>query len=61
MTEDRFRLSLQFAKRFWFTWKIGIIENSGGLGIDMHLLRDDLEISTDLFSFADNLNPRQRA
>ena len=26
----------------------------------MHLLGDDLEISTDLF-FADNLNPRQRA
>lgn len=62
VTEDRFRLSLQFAKRFWFTTgRIGIIENSGGLGIDMHLLGDDLEISTDLFSFADNLNPRQRA
>ncbi len=62
VTEDRFRLSLQFAKRFWLTTgRIGIIENSGGLGIDLHLLGDDLEFSTDLFSFDANLNPRQRA
>jgi len=61
LTEDRFRLSLQFAKRFWFaTGRIGIIENSGGLGIDTHLLNDALEISTDIFAFDANISPRMR-
>ena len=62
VTEDRFRLSLQFARRYRFlTGRIGIIENSGGLGLDFHLLNDRLEVSTDLFAFAGNVNPRMRA
>ena len=61
VTEDRFRLSLQFAKRFLFlTGRIGIIENSGGLGLDFYLLKDALEVSTDIFAFDANVNPRQR-
>ncbi len=61
VTEDRFRISLQFAKTFWFaTGRIGIVENSGGLGLDAHLLDGHLEISTDLFAFDANINPRQR-
>ena len=61
VTEDRFRLSLQFAKRFWLaTGRIGVIENTGGLGLDTHLLNDALEISTDIFAFDANVNPRQR-
>lgn len=61
VTEDRFRLSLQFAKRFSFlTGRLGIIENSGGVGFDMHLFRDDLEISSDIFAFQDNTKPRVR-
>ncbi len=59
ITEDRFRLSLQFAKRFFFvTGRIGIIENTGGLGLDMHFFDDDLELSADLFQFDANVNPR---
>ena len=59
ITEDRFRLSLQFAKRFYFvTGRIGIIENTGGLGIDAHFLDDTLELSADLFQFDANVNPR---
>jgi phospholipid/cholesterol/gamma-HCH transport system substrate-binding protein len=61
ITEDRFRLSLLFAKRFyWATGRVGIIENSGGLGLDLHFLRDDLELSADLFAFDDNVSPRMR-
>ena len=61
LTEDRFRLSLQFARRFLFmTGRVGVIENTGGIGFDMHLLNDSLEISTDLFAFNDNVNPRMR-
>lgn len=59
VTEDRFRFSLQFAKRFYFvTGRIGIIENTGGLGVDLHLLDDDLELSADVFAFDENVNPR---
>ncbi len=59
ITEDRFRLTLQFAKRFYFvTGRIGIIENSGGLGLDVHLFDDDLELSTNLYAFSANVNPR---
>ena len=51
LTEDQFRLSLQFARRFLFmTGRVGVIENTGGIGFDMHLLNDSLEISTDLFA-----------
>lgn len=61
LTEDRFRLSLQFAKRLYaFTGRIGIIENSGGVGLDVHLAGDALEISADLFSFDANIWPRLR-
>ena len=61
VTEDRFRLSLQFAKRFsWVTGRLGMIENSGGLGVDIHLFGDDLELSSDVFAFQDNVRPRAR-
>lgn len=61
LTEDRFRLSLQFAKRLYmFTGRIGIIENSGGVGLDLHLAGDALKISADLFSFDANVWPRFR-
>ncbi|MEE2788772.1 MAG: MlaD family protein [Myxococcota bacterium] len=61
LTEDRFRLSLQYAKRYLFaTGRIGIIENSGGLGLDVHLLNDALLLTTDLFAFDANVNPRMR-
>jgi phospholipid/cholesterol/gamma-HCH transport system substrate-binding protein len=59
ITEDRFRFSLQYAKRFYFvTGRIGIIENTGGVGFDVHLLDDDLELSGDIFAFDENVNPR---
>ncbi|MCA9543489.1 MAG: MCE family protein [Myxococcales bacterium] len=62
VTEDRFRLSLQFAKRMWFfQGRIGIIESSGGVGMDFFLFDDALELSADVFDLDAAANPRVRA
>ena len=61
VTEDRFRLSLQFAKRLYmFTGRIGLIENAGGVGLDAQFFDDSLKISADLFDFDSNVWPRLR-
>jgi phospholipid/cholesterol/gamma-HCH transport system substrate-binding protein len=47
------KFSAQFAKRFYFTtFRFGIIESSGGVGVDFHLWRDQLTLKTDIFDFA---------
>jgi phospholipid/cholesterol/gamma-HCH transport system substrate-binding protein len=52
VTEQRFAFSLEFAKRYGpLTMRIGLIESSGGLGADLHLLDDALRISIDVFQF----------
>jgi phospholipid/cholesterol/gamma-HCH transport system substrate-binding protein len=52
-TEQRFVFSLEFAKRYGpLTMRIGLIESSGGVGADLHLLDDALKISLDVFQFA---------
>ncbi len=61
VTEDRFKFSLQFAKRVYFaTGRVGIIENTGGLGLDLHLIDNRLKLTADLFDFDANDNPRVR-
>lgn len=58
ITDDKFKLSLEFAKRFYmFTGRVGIIEGSGGVGLDASFFDDQLQISSDLFGFSDNVNP----
>jgi len=58
-TTDELKISLQLAKRYHFlTGRFGIIEGSGGLGADVSLLHDNLELSFDLFDFGFDLNPR---
>jgi phospholipid/cholesterol/gamma-HCH transport system substrate-binding protein len=45
-------LSLQMAKRFGpVTVRGGIIENSGGLGVDLHMLDERLRLSLSMFQF----------
>ncbi|BDG07569.1 MlaD family protein [Anaeromyxobacter paludicola] len=45
--------SAEFAKRFGpATFRIGIIESSGGAGADLHLLDDALKISVNLYQFS---------
>jgi phospholipid/cholesterol/gamma-HCH transport system substrate-binding protein len=60
-TTDQFRFSLQFAKRLGpFTGRFGIKESTGGLGLDLHLLRDRFEVTQDLFGFGEEIQPRYR-
>jgi phospholipid/cholesterol/gamma-HCH transport system substrate-binding protein len=56
-----FRFSLEFAKRLGpFTGRFGIIESTGGIGLDLHLLQDRFEVNNDLFGFSENVQPRYR-
>lgn len=50
---DRVRINALFAKNYWnVTLKGGIIENSGGFGVDYYLLRRDLRLSVEAFELA---------
>ncbi|MBC7792305.1 MAG: MCE family protein [Clostridia bacterium] len=64
------KFSAQFAKRYYFaTLRFGIIENTGGIGVNFHALKDKLELRVDAFDFTRRqnddvsqvLNPRVRA
>jgi phospholipid/cholesterol/gamma-HCH transport system substrate-binding protein len=60
-TTNAFRFSLMFAKRIGpFTGRFGILESTGGIGLDVHLLRDRFEIRQDVFGFGETLQPRWR-
>jgi phospholipid/cholesterol/gamma-HCH transport system substrate-binding protein len=60
-TSNAFRFSLQFAKRLGpFTGRFGIKESTGGVGLDVHLLQDRVEIVNDLFGFGEEIQPRYR-
>ena len=60
-TTDAFRFSLQFARRLGpFTGRFGIKESTGGVGLDVHLLSDRVEIKNDLFGFGEEIIPRYR-
>jgi phospholipid/cholesterol/gamma-HCH transport system substrate-binding protein len=51
--EQRVAFSLEFAKRYGpATFRIGLIENSGGAGADLHLLHDSLKLSVNVYQFA---------
>ncbi|HZU84704.1 MAG TPA: MlaD family protein [Polyangiaceae bacterium] len=58
---NAFLFSLEFAKRVGpVTGRFGIIESTGGAGLDLHLLQDRFEIQNDLFGFAVSFQPRYR-
>jgi phospholipid/cholesterol/gamma-HCH transport system substrate-binding protein len=60
-TTDAFRFSIQFARRMGpFTGRFGIKESTGGIGLDIHLLSDRLEIVNDFFGFGEEIKPRYR-
>ena len=61
VTTDAFRFSFQFARRLGpFTGRFGIMESTGGVGLDVHLLQDRFELAQDLFGFGEQLQPRWR-
>ena len=55
------RFSAEFGKTIQFaTFRFGVIESTGGLGVDLSLLNDRLEVNTDVFSFGAQTLPRAR-
>ena len=61
VTSNSFRFSFQFAKRFGpFTGRFGILESTGGIGLDLHLLDDRFELQQDFFGFGEQITPRWR-
>lgn len=60
-TTESLLFSLQLAKRLYFvTFRFGILESSGGIGMDLHFFDDRLEINADLFRFGDQNFPNLR-
>jgi phospholipid/cholesterol/gamma-HCH transport system substrate-binding protein len=62
--EDKLTFTLQFAKRYGpLTFRVGVIESSGGVGADLHLLRDALQLSVSVYQFSrpyDDVFPRAK-
>jgi phospholipid/cholesterol/gamma-HCH transport system substrate-binding protein len=53
VTRETFKLSAQFAKRYYFaTLRFGIIESTGGVGADLHFLKETLHLKMDAFNFS---------
>jgi phospholipid/cholesterol/gamma-HCH transport system substrate-binding protein len=60
-TTNGFRFSFQFAKRVEFmTFRFGIKESTGGIGLDLSFLNDRFEMRNDLFGFGEEVSPRLR-
>ncbi len=58
--KNKTKLTLIFAKNFWdFTIRGGLIESSGGLGLDYHMFGRKLRFSVEAFEFGDD-NPHMR-
>jgi phospholipid/cholesterol/gamma-HCH transport system substrate-binding protein len=51
--EEKLTFTLQMAKRYGdFTFRVGVIESSGGVGADWHLLDDALQVSVSVYQFS---------
>jgi phospholipid/cholesterol/gamma-HCH transport system substrate-binding protein len=60
-TSGDFKFTAQFAKRFHFlTFRYGVMESTGGLGVDADLLDDSLGFKLDVFEFGRDQYPRLR-
>ncbi len=58
-TTDKFKFSFMFARKISFaTFRFGIKESTGGLGLDLHFLKGSLRFETDLYDFTGNVYPR---
>jgi phospholipid/cholesterol/gamma-HCH transport system substrate-binding protein len=61
---EQLKFSALFNKRFYFVGlHFGVIESTGGLGLDLHFLDDSLTFKVDAFDFADQFRslPQLRA
>ena len=60
-TERQLKFSAYLAKRYGpISGRFGILENTGGFGLKLHLLNDSLILSADLFEFANPLKQHPR-
>lgn len=63
--EESLSVSLQLAKRYGpFTFRVGVIEGSGGVGSDLHLFQDHLQLSASFYQFSrpyQDVFPRAKA
>lgn len=60
-TTRALRFSLMFAKRIGFaTFRFGILESTGGVGVDLDGFNDRLELNADMFAFGEEAFPRLR-
>jgi phospholipid/cholesterol/gamma-HCH transport system substrate-binding protein len=60
-TENKLKFTAQFGKRWHFlTFRYGIMESTGGIGLDLDLLNDRLRMRTDVFDFGREDWPRLR-
>jgi phospholipid/cholesterol/gamma-HCH transport system substrate-binding protein len=51
--EEKLTFTLQVAKRYGpLTFRVGVIESSGGVGADLHLLKDSLQLSASVYQFS---------
>jgi phospholipid/cholesterol/gamma-HCH transport system substrate-binding protein len=51
--EEKLTFSLQIGKRYGpVTFRVGVIESSGGVGADLHLFRDTLQLSASIYQFS---------
>lgn len=61
-TTQSLLFSVMVAQRVYFaTFRFGILESSGGLGLDLDFFDDTLEISAEIFQFGNSTYPRLRA
>jgi phospholipid/cholesterol/gamma-HCH transport system substrate-binding protein len=60
-TTNTFRFSAQLARRLGpLSGRFGIMESTGGVGLDWHLFHDRLELTQDLFGFDEHPTARWR-
>lgn len=53
ITREGIKFSAQFAKRYYFTTlRFGMIESSGGVGVDFHFFEEHLMLKLDAFNFS---------
>lgn len=61
-TTQSLLFSVMVAQRVYFaTFRFGILESSGGLGVDLDFFDDTLQISAEIFQFGNSTYPRLRA
>jgi phospholipid/cholesterol/gamma-HCH transport system substrate-binding protein len=62
--EERLTFTLEMAKRYGpMTFRVGVIESSGGVGTDLHLFDDALQLSVSVYQFSrpyQNVFPRAK-